>query len=242
MLKHVTRIFHKTNFPLKNAKFRKRNLHVLAMKNEEETEIFRLQRRNVRTSKKKKARRKEKQVISRKEKRETDDDVIYTSRYIFMHRIYATISKIQLGGILCLGGLNVYTIYGDPSVDATIASFASECVPVIALTGWAGAIFAMTKYLNSRHVEYLKFCEKRNIVTFALSNMTPSPTLIPVDAKNVVLSSSLENQEENGVEIFVTGDSSDTSNHPKSMAFSLQGKAVAKVFDMKAFQRVQNSR
>ena len=241
MLKHVTRIFHKTNFPLKNAKFRKRNLHVLAMKNEEETEIFRLQRRNVRTSKKKKARRKEKQVISRKEKRETDDDVIYTSRYIFMHRIYATISKIQLGGILCLGGLNVYTIYGDPRVDATIAAFASECVPVIALTGWAGAIFAMTKYLNSRHVEYLKFCDTKKVVTFALSNMSPSPTLVPVDGKNVVLSSSLENQEEtkNGVEIFVTGDN--TSDN-KSMAFSLQGEAVAKVFDTKALQRVQNLR
>ena len=237
MLKHVTRIFHKTNH-IKHV--RKRNLHVLAMKNDEETDrsLFRSQRRNVRTSnkKKKKARRKVAEEIVEEEK------VIYTSRYIFMHRIYATISKIQLGGILCLGGLNVYTIYGDPRVESTIAAFASECVPVIALTGWAGAIFAMTKYLNSRHVEYLKFCEKQKIVTFALSNMTPSPTLVPVDAKNVVLSSSLENQEEtkNGVEIFVTGDTSDTSN--KNMAFSLQGEAVAKVFDTKALQRVQNLR
>ena len=232
MRKTMRRIFHDTRI------HRNQYAHVFSLTSEDETSmydgsLFRQQRRSVKTSKKKK-RSARREVVAQEEMKEK---VIYTSRYIFMHRIYATISKIQLGGILCLGGLNVYTIYGDPNVDSTLASFANECVPIIALTGWAGAIFAMTKYLNSRHVEYLKYCEEKKSVTFALSNMSPSPTLVSVDAKNVLFSSSIENQEtlKNGVDVFVTGDTTNKNN----MTFSLQGESVAKMFDTKTLKIVQ---
>jgi hypothetical protein len=201
--------------------------------------MFLEQRRDVRTKAKRQKRRQARRT--RKEEDILDEEkVIYTSRYVFMHRIYATVSKVQLGGILCLAGLNVYTLSNDQTI-TTLGSFANECVPIAALTGWAGAIFFMTKYLNSRHVESLKYNEKNNIVTIGLSSMSPSPVLVPVDVKNVILPSSIENQEEikKGVEIFVTGHLANANNN-SHMSYSLQGKAVAKVFDEDAFRQIHN--
>ena len=122
MRKTMRRIFHDTRI------HRNQVAHVFSLTSEDETSmyygsLFRQQRRSVKTSKKKK--RSARREVAQEEMKEK---VIYTSRYIFMHRIYATISKIQLGGILCLGGLNVYTIYSDPNVDSTLASLHVYCI------------------------------------------------------------------------------------------------------------------